>query len=145
MLLFWKHVWNSHIQLVYICVYMLSHVRLSEAPWTVALQASLSMEFSRQEYWSGLPFPLPRDLSNPGIEPTSLCLLHWQVDSLPLAPLGKPQLMFSVIYTLWWKYAETLDTLNMTTFLKSRSLPSLGYTWCEYLQCITTQLVTLLK
>ena len=77
---------------------MLTHVRLSEAPWTVALQASLSMEFSRQEYWSGLPFPPPRDLSNPGIEPISLCLLHWQVDSLPLAPLGKPQLMFSVIY-----------------------------------------------
>ena len=51
---------------------MLSHVRLSEAPWTGALQASLSMEFSRQEYWSGFPFPLPRDLSNPGTEPMSL-------------------------------------------------------------------------
>jgi len=39
--------------------------------WTVALQAPLSMGFSRQEYWSGLPFPSPEDLTNPGIEPTS--------------------------------------------------------------------------
>ena len=40
-------------------------------PWTVAHQAPLSMEFSRQEYWSGLPFPIPGDLPDPGIEPTS--------------------------------------------------------------------------
>ena len=40
--------------------------------WTVACQAPLSMEFSREEYWSGLPFSIPRDLTNPGIEPTSL-------------------------------------------------------------------------
>ena len=44
----------------------------SAAPWTVACQASLSMEFSRQEYWSGVPFPSPGDLSNPGIKPVSL-------------------------------------------------------------------------
>ena len=43
-------------------------------PWTVARQAPLSMGFSRQEYWSGLPFPFPRDLSHPGIEPASLAL-----------------------------------------------------------------------
>ena len=41
-------------------------------PWTVACQASLSMGFSRQEYWSGLPFPSPGDRPEPGIEPTSL-------------------------------------------------------------------------
>ena len=40
-------------------------------PWTVAHQAPLSMELSRQEYWSGLPFPIPGDLPDPGIEPTS--------------------------------------------------------------------------
>ena len=51
---------------------------------------SLSMGFSWQEYWSGVPFPPPRDLPDPGIEPASLSLLLWQVDSLPLAPLGKP-------------------------------------------------------
>ena len=50
----------------------LSRVRLFETPWTVVYQASLSMGFSRQEYWSGLPFSSPRDLPNPGIELTSL-------------------------------------------------------------------------
>ena len=47
----------------------LSRVRLFATRWTVAYQASLSMGFSRQEYWSGLPFPSPGDLPNPGIEP----------------------------------------------------------------------------
>ena len=50
----------------------LSRVRLFATPWTVAYQASPSMGFPRQEYWNGLPFPSPGDLSNPGIEPTSL-------------------------------------------------------------------------
>ena len=49
-------------------------------PWTVACQASLSMGFPRQEYWSGLPFPSPGDLPNPRIEPWSPAL---QADSLP--------------------------------------------------------------
>ena len=55
-------------------------------PWTVAFQPSLSMGFSRQEYWSGLPFPSPRDLPNPGIEPGIPIL---QGDSLPSKPPGK--------------------------------------------------------
>ena len=46
---------------------------------------------SRQEYWSGLPCPTPGDLPNPGIDPVSLYLLHWQAGSLPLVPPGKPQ------------------------------------------------------
>ena len=46
-----------------------SRVRLFLTPWTIAHQAPLSMEFSRQEYWSGLPFPSPGDLSDPGIKP----------------------------------------------------------------------------
>ena len=49
-------------------------------PWTVAHQAPLSMGFSRHEYWSGLPFPFPEDLSDPGIEPRSRVL---RADSLP--------------------------------------------------------------
>ena len=48
--------------------------------WTVACQAPLSMGFSRQQYWSGMPFPFPGDLPNPGIEPESPAL---QADSLP--------------------------------------------------------------
>ena len=50
-------------------------------PWTAACQAPLPMEFPKQEYWSGLPFPPPGDLPNPGTEPTSS---GWQADSLPL-------------------------------------------------------------
>ena len=56
----------------------LSHVRLFATPWTVAHQAPPSMEFSRQEYSSGLPFPSPGDLPNAGIEPGSPA---WQADS----------------------------------------------------------------
>ena len=59
---------------VCLCARMLSrfsHVRLFATPCTVARQAPLSMEFSSQEYWSGLPFPPPGDLPNPGIEPES--------------------------------------------------------------------------
>ena len=50
---------------------VLSRVRLFATPWTVARQAPLSMGFSRQEYWSGLPFPPPEDLPDPWIEPAS--------------------------------------------------------------------------
>ena len=53
---------------------VLSHVGLFATPWTVAHQAPLSMGFSRQEYWSGLPFPSPGDLLDPGIEPMSPAL-----------------------------------------------------------------------
>ena len=62
----------------------------SETPQTVARQAPLSMGFSRQDYWSGLPFPSSGDLPNPGTKPGLLCLLHWQPCSLPLVPPGKP-------------------------------------------------------
>ena len=65
----------------------LGRVQLFATPWTVAHQAPLSMGFSRQEYWSGLPFPSPGDLPNPGIEPWSPAL---QMDSLPSEPPGKP-------------------------------------------------------
>ena len=55
-------------------VKLLSRIQLFATPWTVAYQAPLSMGFSRQEYWSGLPFPSPRDLPDPGIEPGSSAL-----------------------------------------------------------------------
>ena len=50
---------------------MLSRVHLCATPWTVACEAPLSMGLSWQEYWTGLPFPLPGDLPHPGMEPTS--------------------------------------------------------------------------
>ena len=59
-------------------------------------QAPLSMGFSRQEHWSGLPCPPLGDLHDPGIEDqgSNLCLLHWQVDSSPLSHQGNPKLIF---------------------------------------------------
>ena len=65
----------------------LSCVRLLVTPWTVAYQAPPSMGFSRQEYWSGLPFPSPGALPDPGIESWSPTL---QADALPSEPPGKP-------------------------------------------------------
>ena len=68
----------------------LSGVQLFVIPWTVAYQAPLSMGFSRQECWSGLPFPTPGDLPDSGIEPTSLESPALAADSLPLSYLGRP-------------------------------------------------------
>ena len=55
-----------------VCVGSLSCVQLFVTPWTIACQVPLSMEFSRQEYWSELPCPTPGDLPDPGIKPTFL-------------------------------------------------------------------------
>ena len=76
---------------VFVCA-MCSVMYNSVTPWTIAHQAPLSMEFSVQEYWSGLPFPSPGDLPDPGMEPLSPASLALQADSLLLETLGKPQL-----------------------------------------------------
>ena len=67
----------------------LSCVQLFVTPWIVAYQAPLSMGLPRQEYWSGLPFPSPGDLPDPGIEPRSPAL---EADTLTSEPPGKPLL-----------------------------------------------------
>ena len=64
-------------------VHVLGLVQLFATPKTVPHQTPLSMEFSRQKYWSRLPFPSSGDLLDRGSNPHLLCLLHWQVDSLP--------------------------------------------------------------
>ena len=75
---------------VCVCMYVSCSVLSDSAtPWTVASQDPLSMGCSRQEYWSGMPFPSAGDLPNPGIKPRSPAL---QVDSLPLMPAGTPGL-----------------------------------------------------
>ena len=73
---------------VTVLVAHISRIRLFATPWTVAHQSPLSMGFSRQEYWSRLPFPSPGDLSNPGIKSESPAL---QADSLQSEPPGKPK------------------------------------------------------
>ena len=91
---------SLHVQNIYLTwntvlhwseVKSLSHVRLFATPWTVAKQAPQSMEFSRGEDWSGLPFPSPGDLPNPGIEPRSPTL---QADALPSEPPEKPSVLY---------------------------------------------------
>ena len=89
-----------------------SVVSNSATPWTVALQAPLSMGFPRQEYCGALPFPSPGNRPKPGIEPRSLQgifpsqglnpgllrLLHWKMDSLPLVLPGKPMGMWTFTF-----------------------------------------------
>ena len=72
-------------------VKLLSRIQLFVTPWTVAYQAAPSMGFSRQEYWSGLPFPSPGDLPDPGMEPRSPAL---QADALLSELVGKPYIPY---------------------------------------------------
>ena len=103
--------------------YIASPFRFFLTLWTGALQAPLSMEFSRQKYWIRLPCPPPGDLHDPGIEPASLCLLHWQADSLPLVPPGKPNLLWLVLMPVLCQYFTLLDwSLGQ---MKNRMLSSL--------------------
>ena len=84
----------------------LSHVWLFAIPWTVAFQAPLSVEFSRQEYWSELPFLSSEDLPDPGIEPESPAL---QADSLPSEPPGNASLItlfYSTSCRRWAGWSE---------------------------------------
>ena len=77
--------------------YMLSHVQLFVTPWTVTRQAPLSMEFSRQECWSGVPCPSPGDLPNPGIESGSPTL---HTESL-LSELLESQVKVKLLSSVW--------------------------------------------
>ena len=108
-----REIWRV---LEWMCVSMsLSCIRLFATPWTAARQASLSMEFSRQEYWNGVPFSTSGIFPTHGLNPHLLHLMHWQADSLPLhhpgsplSPLHKPVLNCAVLclvaqlcLTLW--------------------------------------------
>ena len=73
-----------------VCVCVLSLLSDSATPWTIACQAPLSMEFSRLEYWGGLPFPSPGDLPDPGIKLVSLVDSFIDRWILHNEPLGKP-------------------------------------------------------
>ena len=80
-------------------------------PWTVARQAPLSMGFSRQKYWSALPFPPPRDLPTQGLNPH---LLHWQVDSLPPSHLGSRPRNSTTLYINCTPIKSFLKTTGLT-------------------------------
>ena len=91
-----------------VCVKLLSRVRLFATPWTVAHQAPLSMGFSRQEYWSRLPFPSPGDLPNLGIEPRSPA---FQADALSSEPPGKP---YVYAYNIIIHSSQKIETISVT-------------------------------
>ena len=76
---------------VYVCV-QLSCVQLFTIPWTAAHQAPQAIEFSKQEYWNGLPFPTPGHLPNLGIKPVSPAPPSWAGVFFITAPLGKPHI-----------------------------------------------------
>ena len=79
---------------------LLNHVQLFVTLWAVAHQAPLSMGFSRQEYWSGLSFPTPGNLPDPGIEPASLVSPALAGEFFTTAPSGKPTSSYGPINEL---------------------------------------------
>ena len=115
----------------------LSRVRLFATPWTVAYQAPPSMGFSRQEYWSGLPFPSPGDLPGPGIEPRSPA---FQADTLTSEPPGKPwycQIFFYSRETLFCAYSS-----EMRELLKSQEYVPRKIQPASCIRCLHASLYT---
>ena len=98
-------------------IVLLSHVHFFATPWTVARQASLSMGFSRQEYWSGLPFPPPGNLPSPGIKPTLL--------TSPLLADG-----FFTTSAAWeaLSYVRSLNNLEFIFVYVCRNVPTCCFT-----------------
>ena len=83
--------------LYFVVVSSLRWVQLFTTPWTIALQASLSMGFPRQEFWSVLPFPSPGNLPNPGIKPTSPVSPALAGQLFTTEPPGKPNPILSLV------------------------------------------------
>ena len=129
---FYKHedIWLHQIGILW--AKFLQSRLLFATLWTITHQAPLSMGFSRQEYWSGLPCSTPGTFLTQGSSPHLLCLLHWQVGSLPLATPGKPNVSNNV--TQLWHYlpvcycsATQLCWLFVTTWTAARQA-SLSFT-----------------
>ena len=97
----------------------LSHVRLFATLWTIAHQAPPSMEFPRQEYWSGLPFPSLGDLPDPGIKPRSPAL---KADTLPSEPPGKPHGCESWTIKKTEQLTKMVETLTLNTIFNCGGL-----------------------
>ena len=106
-------------------------------PMDYSCQALLSMEFSRQEYWSELPFPSPGDLPHPGIEPRSLAV---QADSLPSEPTGVPRLTNDIAF-LKSSFSKIPEMVPVTHVLPRRDLPgnTASGTGCPVRLCLLTE------
>ena len=119
----------------YVVVQSLSYVWVFVTPWTVARQAPLSMGFSRQEYWSVLPFPAPMDLPNPDIEPMSPALAG---RFFTTEPPGKPLLWYreALIDILLERLYILLKIYRSNFMNKSYFNYSKGVTLLKYRACV---------
>ena len=106
-------------QLTDFCVLSCSVTSNSVIPWTVAHQAPLSMEFPRQEYWSGLPFPFPKELPDPGIEPMSPVPPALQVASLPTEPSGTPTVNNALV-NIYDQFCVNMFTISVGYVLRCK-------------------------
>ena len=107
---FWEGWARESLSNLTMKVKSLSHARLFATPWTVAYQAPPSMGFCRQEYWSGLPFPSPGDLPNPGIEPRFPAL---EADALTSEPLYMYGWIYMCTYIYIYIYIYTYTSYSM--------------------------------
>ena len=120
---------------MFACMLSCSFMSNSGTPWTVACQAPLSMEFSRQAYWSELPFPSLGDLPNPGLEPMSPDSPASQADSLPPSHLGSWYLDNNVLKML-------LGDENLSKLIVAMVTPLCEYTivdsfqWVNYISIL---------
>ena len=105
---------SFHYHGPFMCVHARSRVRLFSTPWTVARQVPLSMRVSRQESWSGLPFPPPGALPDSGIEPTSLASPVRSGGFFAIAPPGNP-----MVQVKWSNNGETVIQ-DASTFVRKR-------------------------
>ena len=126
-------VFNKHLSLCVLSCF--SHVWLCVTPWAIACQAPLSLGFSRQEHWNGLPCPPPGDLPNPGIEPRS-CIL--QADSLPPKPPGKHKntgvCSLSLLQGIFQTQESNRDLLYCRQILYQLSYQG-SHRWPNYSSC----------
>ena len=117
---------------------MLGHSAVTDSatPWAVVRKAPLSMGFSRQGYWSGSPCPPPGILLTQRLKPHLLCLLHWQVGSLPLVPPRKPVYTYNGIF-FSHKNKESLPFVITQTDRKSVMLSEASQTERQILHSLT--------
>ena len=106
-------------------------VLVTQSCLTLCYPMDCPMEFPRQEYWSGLPFPLPGDLPNPGIEPASPLSAGLQADSLLVEPLGKPLTFSQVLLFSHSVMSGSLRPHGLQPTMLPCSSPS------KYLKCVT--------
>ena len=117
----------------------LNHIRLFVTPWTVAHQASLSMKLSREEYWSGLPFPSPGDPPNLGVEPRSPAL---QADSLFSESPGESKLSTQILFNnIFYEHMEAyISNISILTLKNAHYFVEIFLNFNIFLICrITTQ------